>query len=112
MNRIALWVTAPLILALLAFPYIAPHLFRGTATKGATNMQTKQAVLKVDGMTCGSCIAAVRQSLVKVDGVRDAKVTLDPPEAVVSYDLAKASIEAPTQATANARYPSSVKQEN
>lgn len=110
-SRIALWIITPLILALLAFPYITPHLFSGTSTKGATNMQTKQAVLKVDGMTCGSCTAAVRQSLTKVDGVQDANVSLDPPQAVVRYDPAKASVQALEQATAKAGYPSSVKQQ-
>lgn len=84
-NRIALWIITPLILASLLFPYIAPRLSSGTSTKGATNMQTKEAALKVDGMTCASCTVGVRRSLMGVDGVQEAKVTLDPPEAVVSY---------------------------
>jgi mercuric ion transport protein len=109
-SRIALWIITPIILALLAFPYLAPHVFAGTSTKGATNVATKQAVLKVEGMTCGSCTLHVRESLKHVDGVQDAKVTLDPPEAIVSYDPSKASAEKLTQATAKAGYRSSVKQ--
>ncbi len=110
-NRIALWIITPLILALLAFPYIVPQLFGGTSTKGATSMQNKEAVLKLDGMTCAACIVHARQSLTGVDGVQEAKVTLDPPQAVVSYDPAKVSVEALEQATTKAGYPSSVKQE-
>lgn len=113
-NRIALWIAMPLILALLAFPYIAPQLFSGTSkptTQGATNVLNKEAVLKLDGMTCAACTVHVRQSLTGVDGVQEAKVTLDPPQAVVSYDPAKASVEALEQATAKAGYPSSVTHE-
>lgn len=109
-NRIALWVMTPIILALLTFPYLAPHLFAGTGATAATNTQTEEAVLKVDGMTCASCTVHVRQSLTRVEGVQDAKVTVDPPEAVVRYDPSKASVQALEQATAQAGYPSSVKQ--
>ncbi len=111
LGRIALWIITPIILALLAFPYLAPHLFAGTTTKGAISVNTKQAVLTVDGMTCGSCAVHVRESLKRVDGVQDARVTFDPPEAVVSYEPSKASAEALTHATAMAGYPSSLKQE-
>lgn len=113
-SRVALWIATPLIIALLAFPCIAPQLFSGTstpATQGATNVQNKGAVLKVDGMTCASCMVGVRQSLLSVDGVQDATVTLDPPQAVVSYDPAKVSVDALRQATEKAGYPSSAKQE-
>ncbi len=71
-------------------------------------MQTEQAVLKVEGMTCGSCTIHVRESLTHVDGVQDATVTLDPPEAMVSYDPAKTSVQSLEQATAKAGYPSSL----
>lgn len=110
-GRIALWIVTPIILALLAFPYLAPQLLEGSNTKGATNVPTAQTVLKVDGMTCAACTANVRRSLMNVDGVQDAKVTLDPPEAVVSYDADKTSVDALTQATAKAGHPSSLKQQ-
>ncbi len=74
-------------------------------------MQDREAVLKLDGMTCAACTVHVRQSLTGVDGVQEAKVMLDPPQAVVSYDPAKVSVEALERATATAGYPSSVKQE-
>ncbi|MDZ4783271.1 MAG: mercuric transporter MerT family protein [Planctomycetia bacterium] len=110
-GRIALWIVAPILLALLAFPQLAPHLFGTNSTKGATNVPIQQVVLKVDGMTCGSCTLHVRESLMHVDGTQDAKVTLDPPEAVVRYDPARTSVQSLEQATAKAGYSSSVKQE-
>jgi mercuric ion transport protein len=33
-SRIALWIVTPIILALLAFPYVAPYLFAGATTQG------------------------------------------------------------------------------
>ncbi len=107
-NRIALWIITPLILALLAFPYFAPRLFAQDNSIEATYMNAEQAVLNVQGMTCAACTANVRRSLMNVEGVQDAKVTLDPPHAVVNYDPAKTSVAALTQATAEAGYPSSV----
>ncbi len=39
--------------------------------------------LKVEGMTCHHCVAAVTKALESVDGVRSAKVDLDAGRAVV-----------------------------
>lgn len=38
-------------------------------------MQTTE--LKVDGMTCGSCVASVTKALKRVPGVQDVEVDLD-----------------------------------
>ena len=70
---------------------------------------TKQVVLKVDGMTCAACTVTVRKSLAAVAGVKDATVTVDPPQAVVLYDPARVSTDAFTKATAQSGYPSAVK---
>jgi mercuric ion transport protein len=39
-SRIVLWIVTPLILALLAFPYLAPRLFAATNPKAANDMGT------------------------------------------------------------------------
>ena len=59
------------------------------AVTGAPAAETKTATLDVQGMTCGSCTAAVRIVLKKLDGVKDAKVSFDERKAVVAYDPAK-----------------------
>ncbi len=51
----------------------------------------------------------VRKALEKVSGVQKVKATLEPPEAVVTFDDAKTSLEKLTEATERAGYPSSVK---
>src|SRR2546425_4480428 len=47
--------------------------------------------LNVDGMTCPSCSVAVRTALKKVDGVKDAKVSVSDKRAIVDYDPRKAT---------------------
>ena len=114
LQRLGLWVMSVVILALLAFPYVAPRLLanmnnaRTTETDGAN---TARAVLKVQNLTCDSCAAAARTALLRVGGVKGAQVTVEPPIAVVTYDPTKATVAALMLATAHAGYPSSVGQD-
>lgn len=52
----------------------------------------------------------VKTALSKVAGVEKAEVSFEKREAVVTFDEAKTNADALTKATANAGYPSSVKQ--
>ena len=66
-------------------------------------------VLSVPSMNCAACPITVRKALEKVAGVQKVKATLEPPEAAVTFDDAKASVEVLMNATKQAGYPSSVK---
>jgi copper chaperone len=48
-----------------------------------------RARLKVMGMTCGHCVAAVTRALENVAGVSEAQVDLQAGRAVVDYDEGK-----------------------
>ena len=50
--------------------------------------------LKVEGMTCGGCVASVKRVLEALPGVASATVTLDPARARVDYDPARVKAEA------------------
>jgi len=52
------------------------------------------AVLKVEGMFCAGCEAAVKMAANKVDGVRDAQVSSETGTAEITYDPSKTSPEA------------------
>jgi mercuric ion binding protein len=65
--------------------------------------------LDVQKMSCATCPITVRLALKKVTGVVDAKVTLKPPVATVTYDDAKTNPEQLARATADAGFPSSVR---
>jgi copper chaperone CopZ len=52
----------------------------------------KEAQFSIHGMTCGGCVAAVRNVLTRQSGVSDVKV--DVGSASLSYDEAKVSLDA------------------
>lgn len=70
---------------------------------------TKTVTLSVPGMTCAACPITVKKALSKVAGVESAEVSFERREAIVTFDDAKANVQALTKATENAGYPSSVK---
>ena len=70
----------------------------------------KTVTLDVEGMTCGACPVTVRLALKKVPGVIKAEADYETRSATVSYDPDKTSIQALTRATANAGYPSHVRE--
>lgn len=62
--------------------------------------------LSVPGMTCAACPITVKAALNKVDGVSQVDVSYEDLEAVVTFDDTRASVDALTEATTNAGYPS------
>lgn len=87
-------LTLAALLAILSSPALAA-------------MQT--VTLSVPGMTCAACPITIKLALNKVEGVSEADVSYEQREAVVTFDDAQTSVEALTEATANAGYPSTVK---
>lgn len=67
-------------------------------------MQT--VTLSVPGMTCAACPITVTVALNQVSGVSQVEVSYADLEAVVTFDDTRTSVEALTQATTNAGYPS------
>lgn len=60
--------------------------------------------IAVSGMTCMGCVASVKRVLGGIAGVASAEVTLEPGQAKVSYDPAKASLQAIKTAISDAGY--------
>ena len=59
----------------------------------ATKLQLTQCALKVSGMTCDGCAGMVKQSLLKVNGVKAAKVDWQSGDVEVQYDSKKTTPE-------------------
>ena len=70
---------------------------------------TRTAAFEVSGWTCGSCAAATRIALKKLDGVEHVKTDLDKKEALVTYDDSKVTTERMVQAVAKIGYKATVK---
>jgi mercuric transport protein len=66
----------------------------------------RQIVLVVEDMTCSACPATVRKALEDIEAVYNVEATYEPPEAVVRFDPENTSVEALTQATKRAGFPS------
>ena len=60
--------------------------------------------LKVQGMTCGGCVASVERVLKALDGVGNVDVSLERGEAAVEYDGARVTAEDLTAAIEDAGY--------
>lgn len=71
--------------------------------------EPRSVQLDLKGMNCATCPLTVRLALKKTVGVIDAKVTLDPPVALVTYDDSKTTPEQLTRSTTNAGYPSTLR---
>ncbi|MDC0663428.1 mercury resistance system periplasmic binding protein MerP [Marinobacter sp. SS21] len=69
---------------------------------------TQTVTLSVPGMYCAACPITVKTALSRVDGVEATRIEFDKRLAIVTLDDAKTNVEALTQATENAGYPSSV----
>jgi copper chaperone CopZ len=90
-NRAALWLVAVLVVVLAAFPYYSGWVARAvTKAKGPAEVpaQSSQAhaVLKIDGMVCGSCAALLEKKLSQMPGVRRAEVSFEKKQAILDYD--------------------------
>lgn len=72
--------------------------------------EQQTATLDVTNMDCAACPITVRKALESVPGVTSAKVDYRSRTAVVAFDPGKTTSEALTKATANAGFPSSMKQ--
>src|SRR5438067_2844998 len=70
---------------------------------------TKTAAFEVSGWTCGSCAAATRIALKKLDGVEDVKTDPDKKEALVTYDDSKVTTDKMVQAIAKLGYKAALK---
>ena len=82
------------------------------AVHAAGQAEQKTVTLDVKNMTCAMCPITVRKALEKVPGVIEAEAKYEGDGvgwAKITFDPAKTSVEALTQATTNAGYPSALK---
>lgn len=77
--------------------------------EAAQPIELQIVTLSVENMTCSMCPITVRKSLEKVPGVVDVRADYETRTATVTYDPSKSDIQALTEATTNAGYPSTLK---
>ena len=87
---------------------IATALFLFVSLPALAAPQT--VTLSVPGITCSACPITVKAALNRVEGVISVDVRYEERDATVTFDDEKTTVEALTQATTNAGYPSTLKQ--
>lgn len=107
MNKLARTIALPAILGVLVT--VIALSFAPAESALAAPKTVKTVTLSVPGMTCASCPITVKTALGKVEGVEKTDVSFEKKEAVVTFDETKTKVEALTEATKNAGYPSTVK---
>jgi mercuric ion binding protein len=80
------------------------------ALSGAAFAAPQTVTLSVPSMNCSACPLTVKTALQRVDGVEKVVVTYEPKEAVVTFDDAKTTVDKLRTATANAGFPSLLKE--
>ncbi|MBD3609419.1 MAG: mercury resistance system periplasmic binding protein MerP [Gammaproteobacteria bacterium] len=96
----------------IIFPILITFaLFGSSYQMSAQAAANKTVTLDVPGMTCQFCPITIRKALKKVDGVIEAKADYDSKTATVTYNPDKTNVQALTNATANAGYPSTLRQQ-
>lgn len=76
----------------------------------AAHAASRTVTLDVTGMTCVTCPITVKKALSRVDGVEAVDVDFKQKRATVAFDDAKTTADALTHATADAGFPSTVRQ--
>ncbi|MBC1421045.1 CopZ family metallochaperone [Listeria seeligeri] len=64
----------------------------------------EKLTLKIEGMTCGHCEARVEKALAEVDGVTNAKVSLEEGTATVEFETGKVTEDSLIDAVEDAGY--------
>lgn len=72
--------------------------------------ESRTVTLSVPSMNCELCPITIKKAISKVPGVSHVEASYEKKQAVVSFDDSKTTVDALTKATANAGYPSTVKQ--
>jgi copper chaperone CopZ len=79
------------------------------AVASALQAGTRTAAFEVSGWTCGSCAAATRIALKKLDGVVDVQTDPEKKEAFVTYDDSKVTTDGMVRAIAKLGYKATLR---
>lgn len=71
-------------------------------------MANQTRIIKIDGMTCGGCVASVYNATADIDGLGDISIELADNQATVTFDDSKTSAEAIATAIDDAGFDATV----
>lgn len=92
-----------LLAAILTIPVASSN-----ANGVPNNLLDEEVVIRIEGMTCSACANGVAATLRRVDGVIEADVSMEPPQAHIQFDLGRISAEALVEAIEDLGYEAEV----
>lgn len=98
----------PLATALIAVAVVSLVLGARPVRADPAAPGVASVTLRVEGMTCPACKAAVKTAIVRLPGVRDAKVDVAKKSATVEYDASKVSPQQMVEAVNRLGYEASL----
>lgn len=93
------------VLGLIISPWLFASMSSASKKEAGAGATLDHVVLEVESMTCASCDIRIRMALGRLDGVADARASLNPPRVAVQYDPAQTSIQAIVKTVEEAGYP-------
>ncbi|MFY9227697.1 MAG: mercuric transporter MerT family protein [Blastocatellia bacterium] len=92
-NKVILWIVTGFVVLFAAFPYYSGLFVAKSPQASAITTQSvtslSKETIKIEGMTCAGCVANVENSLKEQVGVKSVIVSLEPGQAVITYDPSK-----------------------
>lgn len=79
---------------------------------GVAFAQDQTVTLNVQNMTCATCPITVSMALKRIEGVKETDVSLESNTAVVTYDDELTDVAALMEATTNAGFPSTLREDS
>ncbi|MGB7291718.1 MAG: cation transporter [Thermodesulfobacteriota bacterium] len=76
----------------------------GKALGKESTANTKKAIFKVKGMTCGTCPLTIKAALKRLDGVVNTNVSYEDKQAKVSYEEGKVTVDEIVKTIENAGF--------
>ena len=71
-------------------------------------MANQTRIIKIDGMTCGGCVASIHNATADIEGLDDISIELADNQATVTFDDSKTSVETIAAAIEDAGFDATV----
>ena len=71
-------------------------------------MTDQTRIIKIDGMTCGGCVASIYNATADIDGLDDISIELIDNQATVTFDDSKTNIDTIVSAIEDAGFDATV----
>ncbi len=93
-NKFVLWLATFIIFLAIAFPYFNNFTFsKNGQIQSATEVEVKEVVIHIQGMTCGGCAFRIESEIKKLGGIYEVKADYKKGTVYIKFDPRKVNVE-------------------